>query len=165
MVIFNCKCICCGLSYHSPDLDSNFCDKSGGRYGHVITIIDLTSNLQNAQIDFIKDQVFSREFYMSYTPHTKFSYILIDDKKAQEQKFLFTKCRPRTGDTRFSKKEAIFYMFKQSMAAPDCILTKTTNMHKKNIIYNLELQNKKKTKFTKMDDLIVLLKRREFYII
>ena len=66
---------------------------------------------------------------------------------------------------RFSKKKAIFYMFKHSMAAPDCILTKTTNMHKKNIIYNLELQNKKKTKFTKMDDLLVLLKRREFYTI
>jgi hypothetical protein len=88
------------------DLDSNFCDKSGGRYGHVITIIDLTSDLKNAQIDFIKDQVFSREFYMSYTPFTKFSYILIDDKKVQEQNFLFTKCRPKTGDKRFSKKDA-----------------------------------------------------------
>ena len=88
------------------DLDENFCDKSGGKYGHVITIIDLTSDLKNAQIDFIKDQVFSKEFYMSYTPFTKFSYILIDDKKVQEQKFLFAKCRPKTGDKRFSKKDA-----------------------------------------------------------
>ena len=32
------------------DLDKNFCDKSGGKYGHVITIIDLTSDLKNAQI-------------------------------------------------------------------------------------------------------------------
>jgi len=88
------------------DLDKNFCDKSGGKYGHVITIIDLTSDLENAQIDFIKDQVFSREFYMSYTPFTKFSYILIDEKKVQEQKFLFAKCRPKTGDKRFSKKDA-----------------------------------------------------------
>ena len=64
----------------------------------------------------------------------------------------------------FSKQEAVFYMFKHSMTAPDCILTKTTNLQRKDIIYNLELQNKKKTKFTRMDDLIVLLKRREFYI-
>ena len=66
---------------------------------------------------------------------------------------------------KFSKKEATFYMFKHSMAAPDCILTKTTNLQRKSISYNLEFQSKKKTKFTKMDDLIVLLKRREFYII
>jgi hypothetical protein len=65
----------------------------------------------------------------------------------------------------FSRQEATFYMFKHSMTSPDCILTKTTNFHRKNIFYNLELQNKKKTKFTKMDDLIVLLKRHEFYII
>jgi len=66
---------------------------------------------------------------------------------------------------KFSKQEAAFYMFKHSLAAPDCILTKTTKSKRKNIIYNLELQNKKKTKFTEIDDLIVLLKRREFYII
>ena len=65
----------------------------------------------------------------------------------------------------FNKQEAIFYMFKHSMSSPDCILTKTTNFQKKIFFYNLELQNIKKTKFTKMDDLIVLLKRREFYII
>ena len=65
----------------------------------------------------------------------------------------------------FNKQEARFYMFKHSMASPDCILTKTTTLQKKNIFYNLELQNRKKTKFTNMDDLIVLLKRSEFHII
>jgi len=65
----------------------------------------------------------------------------------------------------FNRKEAIFYMFKHSMASPDCILTKNTNLQKENIFYNLELQNTKKTKFTKIDDLIVMLKRSEFYII
>ena len=65
----------------------------------------------------------------------------------------------------FNKQEAVFYMFKHSMASPDCILTKTANLQKKNIVYNLKFQNKKKSKFTRMDDLIILLKRREFYII
>ena len=65
----------------------------------------------------------------------------------------------------FSKQEAVFYMFKHSLATPDCVLTKTTKTQRKIITYNLELQNKKKTKFSQIDDLIALLKRREFYII
>ena len=88
------------------ELDKNFCDKNGGRYGHVIIVIDLTSDLKTAQIDFIKDQVFSREFYMSYFPFTKFSYILVDDKKAQEQKLLFTSCRPKSGNKKIRKQES-----------------------------------------------------------
>lgn len=88
------------------DLDNNFCDASGGKFGHVITIIDVTSDLDSAQIEFIKDQVFSKEFYMKYYPFTKFSYFLINNKKPQEQKFLFSKCRPKTGDKRFRKNEA-----------------------------------------------------------
>ena len=88
------------------DLDNNFCDTSGGKFGHVITIIDVTSDLDSAQIDFIKDQVFSKEFYTKYYPFTKFSYFLINNKKPQEQKFLFSKCRPKTGDKRFRKNEA-----------------------------------------------------------
>ena len=88
------------------DIDGNFCDKSGGKFGHVITIIDVTSDLDVAQIDFIKDQVFSKEFYTKYYPFTKFSYFLINNKKPQEQKFLFSKCRPKTGDKRFRKNEA-----------------------------------------------------------
>ena len=65
----------------------------------------------------------------------------------------------------FSKQEAAFYMFKHSMASPDCILTKTASLHRKTIVFNLQVQNRKKTKFAKMDDLIILLKRREFHII
>jgi len=88
------------------DLDKNFCDKDGGKYGHVIIIIDLTSDLKTAQIDFIKDQVFSREFYMSYFPFTKFSYLLMNDKKVQEQKLLFTSCRPKSGNKKIRKQES-----------------------------------------------------------
>ena len=84
----------------------SYCDKSGGKYGHVIVVIDLTSDLQKAQIDFIKDQVFSKEFYTNYYPFTKFSYFLIDNKKPQEQEFIFSKCRPKTGNKRFRKNEA-----------------------------------------------------------
>ena len=87
------------------DLDKNFCDKKGGKFGHVITIIDITSDLDDAQVEFIKDQVFSEEFFMDPYPFTKFSYFLINNKKPQEQEFLFSKCRPKTGNKRFRKNE------------------------------------------------------------
>jgi len=84
----------------------SYCDKSGAKFGHVIVVIDLTSDLQKPQIDFIKDQVFSEEFYTSYDPFTKFSYLLIDNNKPQEQVFKFSKCRPKTGNKRFRPNEA-----------------------------------------------------------
>ena len=65
----------------------------------------------------------------------------------------------------FSKKEASFFMYKHSLASPDCILTKTTKLKKNNIIFNFHLKNNKKTKFSKLDDLIFLLNRRELKII
>ena len=65
----------------------------------------------------------------------------------------------------FGNHEVSFYMFKHSLANPDCILTKTKKNKKNNIIYNLELENKNRSKFTKIDDIIALLKRRELYVV
>ena len=63
------------------------------------------------------------------------------------------------------KREISFFMFKHSLASPDCILTKKEKIHKNHFVYNLQLQNNLKSKFTKIDDLLALLKRREIYII
>ena len=52
----------------------NYCDNKGGAFGHVIVVIDLTTNLDKTRIEFIKNQVFSKEFYLKYNPFTKFSY-------------------------------------------------------------------------------------------
>ena len=41
-----------------------FCDKSGKQFGHVIILLDVTSKLEKSQINFIRDQVFSDEFYL-----------------------------------------------------------------------------------------------------
>tara|TARA_B100000787_G_scaffold165619_1_gene149774 strand:+ start:1565 stop:2419 length:855 start_codon:yes stop_codon:yes gene_type:complete len=90
---------------------NNYCDKKGGSYGHVIIVIDLTTELKEARIQFIKDQVFSNEFYSKYTPFTKFSYFLINHKEPTKQKFLFSKCRPKTGNansTTFKEKATLF---------------------------------------------------------
>ena len=40
-----------------------FCDLEWEKYGHVIILLDLTTDLDSARKEFIKDQVFSEEFY------------------------------------------------------------------------------------------------------
>ena len=82
-----------------------YCDAKGGSYGHVIVVLDLTTNLDSKRIEFIKNQVFTKDFYMRYSPFTKFSYLLISNKPHTEQKFIFKKCRPKTGDKKFHKDE------------------------------------------------------------
>ncbi len=39
-------------------------DDKGGKYGHVIVVVDLTTKLDKGRIEFIKEQVFSKEFYL-----------------------------------------------------------------------------------------------------
>ena len=65
----------------------------------------------------------------------------------------------------FDKKEASFYMYKHSLASPDCVLTKTKKSKKSSFIYNLKIHNKNKTIYNQFDDLIALLKRNELRII
>ena len=74
-----------------------FCSKNGDKFGHVIVLLDLTTDLKKPQVDSIKDMVFSKNFYNKFDPFTKFSYLLIDRNKPQEQKFIFSKCRPKSG--------------------------------------------------------------------
>ena len=85
--------------------NTSYCDNKGGSFGHVIVVIDLTTTLDDARIEFIKNQVFSKEFYMKYDPFTKFSYFLVNHNEPTKQKFLFSKCRPKTGNTNLSKLE------------------------------------------------------------
>ena len=65
----------------------------------------------------------------------------------------------------FGKQKTSFFMYKHSLASPDCILTKSKKHRKNIILYDLELSNKKKSKFNKIDDLIILLKRNEFRLL
>ena len=65
----------------------------------------------------------------------------------------------------FGKQEASFYMFKHSLASPDCILTKITKNKKNSIVYNLKIQNSLKKKYNKIDDILAFLKRRELHTV
>ena len=82
------------------ELDKQFCSKDGKHYGHTLVILDLTPSveLEQAQIDSINEKVFSEEFYKKYKPFTKFSYVLINNKRPQSQHPRFAMCRPKTGN-------------------------------------------------------------------
>ena len=99
------------------ELNEQFCAKDGRRYEHTVVILDLTSELKQAQVDYIKEMVFSEGFFKSYQPFTKFSYVLINERTPQSQQPLFSKCRPKTGlKTEFdsfdlpTKKESPLYV-------------------------------------------------------
>ena len=65
----------------------------------------------------------------------------------------------------FGKQQTSFYMFKHSLAYPDYILTKSKKIKKNIILYGLESTNLKGSKFKKIDDLIVMLNRKEFKLL
>ena len=65
----------------------------------------------------------------------------------------------------FDKNEASFYMFKHTLERPNCILTKIKRTQKTNYLFKLKLENKFNNKFDKIDDLLVLLLRKQFIII
>ena len=89
----------------------NLCAKDGTKYGHVIIIIDKTTQLKPPRIDFIKSEVFGEKFYERYEPFTKFSYLLINSESPSSQKFVFSKCRPKRGSkTTYSKQHDISEM-------------------------------------------------------
>ena len=65
----------------------------------------------------------------------------------------------------FGKQKTSFYMFKHSFTYPDCVLSKSKKQKKDIILYDLEFINKQKSNFNKIDDLIALLKRKEFMLL
>ena len=65
----------------------------------------------------------------------------------------------------FRKNEAIFFIFKNSFATPHCILTKSVKNKKNKFIYDLNIGNIKKNNFNKINNLLILLKRKNFKLL
>ena len=65
----------------------------------------------------------------------------------------------------YNKNEVNFLMYKNSLASPDCILTKLIKSKKNRFIFKLNMKNKMKNSFKEIDDLLVILKRKHFIII
>ena len=64
----------------------------------------------------------------------------------------------------FNKNNAFFYIFKHSLAAPECILNKSLEIKKRKIFYNLisKYQNKK---YENLDQLLSSLNRKIFKVL
>ena len=66
----------------------------------------------------------------------------------------------------FNSNEAIFSIYKHSLALPDCILGKFREKKKKKITYYLFISNQSnKKKYENIDILIASLKRRQISVI
>ena len=64
----------------------------------------------------------------------------------------------------FNKNNAFFYIFKHTLAGPECILNKSLEKKKKRIFYNLKSKYFNK-KFENLDSLISSLNRNIFKLI
>ena len=64
----------------------------------------------------------------------------------------------------FNKNNAFFYIFKHSLASPECVLNKSMERKKKKVFYNLISKNISK-KFENIDLLISSLNRQIFRVI
>ena len=64
----------------------------------------------------------------------------------------------------FNKNNAFFYIFKHSLAAPECTLNKSLERKKRRIFYNLKSKNQNK-KYENLDLLLSSLNRRIFKIL
>ena len=58
-----------------------------------------------------------------------------------------------------------FYIFKNSLASADCVVSKIKKNKKIPTSFNLEFRNRKKLKFFKIDDLLITLNRNQLKII
>tara|TARA_B100000963_G_C22165954_1_gene468099 strand:+ start:162 stop:491 length:330 start_codon:yes stop_codon:yes gene_type:complete len=58
----------------------------------------------------------------------------------------------------FSKNNAFFYIFKHTLAGPECVLNKSLEKRKKKVFYNLKSKSLNK-KFENLDSLISSLNR------
>ena len=64
----------------------------------------------------------------------------------------------------FNKNNAFFYIFKHSLAAPECILNKSLERKKRKIFYKLKSKNQN-NKYENLDQLLSSLNRKIFKIL
>ena len=65
----------------------------------------------------------------------------------------------------FDTNEAIFYIYKHTLASPECILKKYKEKKKRRTLYQLSINNKKNSKYEDIDQLIASIKRFQLSIV
>ena len=81
----------------NPKEPEQFCPIKS-KVGHTFFLVDFTSPLKKAQVDWIKGRIFGDSLIREVPPYHKISYMKIDDTPPQSQEILFTKCRFKTGN-------------------------------------------------------------------
>ena len=85
---------------------NQFCPLNS-KLGHKFFLVDFTSPLKQAQVDWIQGRIFGDVLIKNTPPYHKISYMKIDDTPPQSQTINYSKCRFKTGDkSKFEGEEA-----------------------------------------------------------
>ena len=76
---------------------NQFCPLNS-KLGHKFILVDFTSPLKLAQVDWIKGRIFGDTLVKTTPPYHKISYMKIDDTPPQSQVISYSKCRAKTGN-------------------------------------------------------------------
>ena len=82
------------IDFEDPN---QFCPLNS-KLGHKFFLVDFTSPLKQAQVDWIQGRIFGDVLIKNTPPYHKISYMKIDDTPPQSQIINYSKCRFKTGD-------------------------------------------------------------------
>ena len=68
------------------------------KVGHKFFLVDFTSPLKKAQVDWISQRIFKDALFKDTPPYHKVSYMVIDKTAPQSQEILYSQCRFKTGN-------------------------------------------------------------------
>tara|TARA_B100000965_G_scaffold382569_1_gene381035 strand:- start:1095 stop:2006 length:912 start_codon:yes stop_codon:yes gene_type:complete len=75
---------------------SDFCPLEA-KLGHTLILVDFTSRWQKPQIDWVKGRIFGEALISGIPPYNRISYLKIDNTPPHSQKYVYSKCRFKTG--------------------------------------------------------------------
>ena len=82
--------------YKGEVSQTNFCPLSA-KLGHKLFLVDFTSRWEGPQIEWVRKRIFGEGLINSTPPYHKISYLKIDNVPPHSQKFVYSKCRFKTG--------------------------------------------------------------------
>ena len=79
----------------------DMCPKEDVKFGHTVVLIDTTAPLSKAQSTIIDRLVLDNRILKKIPPYDRFSILNLNgaDIQASETNFIFSKCRPRNGES------------------------------------------------------------------
>jgi len=82
--------------YKGSVSQADFCPLSA-KLGHKLFLVDFTSRWEGPQIEWVRKRIFGNGLISSTPPYHKISYLKIDKVPPHSQKFVYSKCRFKTG--------------------------------------------------------------------